>query len=307
MKLSEAYQELELPQGTSSEDAKKQYRKLVAKWHPDQNKDPSAEDKIKKINEAYNCIKDGKGNDRESNFGQGSWNPFHRQQVIQLEHIEVSLSINFKDAILGCKRDLKYSRQAKCVKCEGAGEMKLDNGCKRCQGKGQITHNNRGMIFVSTCPECQGRSNTQECTICSGEGTIKADVTINVSVPAGITNNATLRLQSMGNYAGSVMGLMDQYTDAFCHVAVAPEEGLSLSGKDVISTAQISLLEALKGCTKTTKTIFGQKEIVIPQMSKHKEEVIIPHHGVEGTGSQRVILEVSYPNDVSAILTALEN
>jgi molecular chaperone DnaJ len=297
MRLSEAYKELGLSEGTSKEDAKKKYRELVKNHHPDVSKDPKSEDKIKKINEAYKCIQEGKGSDRTQ---QSGWSPFHRQQVIQLEHVETYLTIDFKEAVLGCQKELKYSRQTKCATCEGSGDVRVDNGCKKCGGK--------GMVFISTCPECQGRSSTIDCLACHGDGNMNSEVVLNISVPAGTLNGSTLRLQGMGNYAGSIMGLgfMDQYTDAFCHVTVIPEAGLSIEGRDVISNVSISLLEALKGCHKTIKTIFGQKEIIIKPLSRHREEVIISNHGVEGSGNQRVILEVSYPQDVSTIMSALE-
>ena len=53
MNLKEAYTTLELAEGASPEEAKKKYRELTKKLHPDVNKDPGAEAKFKKINEAY--------------------------------------------------------------------------------------------------------------------------------------------------------------------------------------------------------------------------------------------------------------
>ena len=64
MNLKEAYSILEIPQGTPPEDAKKKYRELTKKYHPDINKDAGAEDKFKKINEAYQVVSSGKSNDR---------------------------------------------------------------------------------------------------------------------------------------------------------------------------------------------------------------------------------------------------
>src|SRR5579863_7153225 len=99
MNLKEAYNTLDLPEGSTPEEAKKQYRKLSKEFHPDVNKSPDAEAKIKKINEAYECVKNGKGNDREE-----MRNPFYRQQkIVQVDNIEVHLDIDFKESVLGCK------------------------------------------------------------------------------------------------------------------------------------------------------------------------------------------------------------
>lgn len=306
MNLNEAYKILELPDGSTPEEAKKQYRKLTKEFHPDINKEPDADAKFKKINEAYECVKSGKGNDREMyRRGNQGWNPFGRQQVIQLENVELKLTIDFKESVLGCKKEIKYSRKSKCPDCEGSGEIHLDNGCTKCNGKGQTTITQRGMTFITTCTQCQGRSSTEDCKSCNAEGTAQADVSIHVSVPAGILNGSTLRLQGMGNYAGSVMGIMDQYTDAFCHITVISDPVLSIDGRNVIYNLTIPLLDAIRGCKHNVKTIFGEKEIQVPPQSRNRDEVIIPRCGVGGTGDQKVILDVKYPENTDKLVSAL--
>ncbi len=307
MNLKEAYATLELAQGASPEEAKKKYRELTKKWHPDVNKSPEAESKFKKINEAYQCIQNGKGNDREEvPAGHHSpWGGFARQQVVQLENIEVHTTISFKESVLGCKKELKYSRQGKCTECNGAGEIKLNNGCKKCGGKGQTVVKQGHMVMVTTCNECYGRASIEECKTCNGNGSVQTDVSVHVSVPAGIANGAVLRLQGMGNYAGSFMGLADQHTDAFCHVSVTPETGLSIEGQSVISHLTIPLLDALRGCTCTVKTIYGNKEVRIKPQSRNRDEVIIPHCGVGGNGDQKVILDVQYPKNTDKLIGVL--
>lgn len=311
MKLSEAYAELNLSEGSTPEEAKKQYRKLSKEYHPDINKAPEAEAKIKKINEAYDCVKNGKGNERSPapTYGhhQSNWSPFGRQQVVQLQHIELKLTIDFKEAVLGCTKEMKYSRKAKCPDCNGEGQIHLNNGCQKCGGKGQVAINQRGMVMISTCPQCQGKSSSEDCKTCSTEGLVQTDVSVHISVPAGIQDGNTLRLQGMGHYAGSVMGIMDQYTDAYCHITVIPEPGLSIEGKSVVSNLPLSLLDAIRGCSRTIKTIHGDKEIQVPPLSKNDDEVSIPRCGVAGTGDHRVLLDVQYPQDTSKLIELLSN
>jgi molecular chaperone DnaJ len=305
MKLSEAYTILGLSSSASSEEAKKQYRKLTKEFHPDINKEPGAEDKFKKINEAYQVVQTGKSTDLEDRHSQRS--PFHKQHVIQLDNVEVHLTVSFKDSVLGCKREVKYSRQAKCSQCDGAGDVRLNNGCKKCGGKGQTVVRQGQSVMITTCSECFGRSSIEECSSCKGEGVMHTDVSVHVSVPAGIINNTILRLQGMGNYAGSFMGFADQYTDAFCHVHVTADPDLSLEGKSVVSHLTVSLLDALRGCARTVKTIHGDKEIQVKPQSRNCDEVIIPHCGVSGTGEQRVILDVQYPKNIDKLVDVLRD
>jgi len=305
MNLKEAYSTLELSPGAKPEEVKKKYRELTKKYHPDVNKDPGAEAKFKKINEAHSIVQSGKGTDPEDRFPSNHRSPFHRQQVIQLENVELNLTISFKESVLGCKKEVKYSRQTKCQNCEGAGEVRLNNGCTKCGGRGQIVNRQGHMVMVTTCDACQGRSNVAECSVCHGQGTLHADVSVHVSVPAGIQNGNTLRLQGMGNYAGSFMGFADQHTDAFCHIQVTPEPGLNIEGRSVVSSLTISLLDALQGCSRKVKTINGEKEIQIKPQSRHNDEVIIPNLGVGGTGNHVVVLDVQYPKNTDKLIGVL--
>jgi molecular chaperone DnaJ len=291
MQKSEAYSILELSPSSSPEEAKKQYKKLTKKYHPDINKEPNAEDKFKQINQAYNVI----------SKPQSLEHPTYQE----IQNIELNLTIDFKESVLGTKKDVKYSRVAKCQPCQGNGEIKLDNGCKDCQGRGQIINRQNNMVMMSTCTKCYGRSNTQTCKTCSGDGCLTTDVSIAVTIPPGILNNNILRLQQMGNYAGTFMGLADQFSDVFCHINVIPDPNLSLLNKDVIYNLNISLLQALTGMQVNVPTINGTQDITVPPAAKNKEEIIIPKLGVPNQGNQKVILNVEYPN-VETLISFLQ-
>lgn len=50
---------LEVPHTATIEDIKKAYRRLAKKWHPDTNNgSKDAEEKFKKVQEAYECLTD---------------------------------------------------------------------------------------------------------------------------------------------------------------------------------------------------------------------------------------------------------
>ncbi|KAJ3604437.1 hypothetical protein NHX12_029178 [Muraenolepis orangiensis] len=54
------YKTLGISKGSNEEEIKKAYRRMALRFHPDKNKDPSAEDKFKEMAEAYEVLSDPK-------------------------------------------------------------------------------------------------------------------------------------------------------------------------------------------------------------------------------------------------------
>lgn len=325
MNLNEAYSVLGLSQGTSPEDAKKKYRDLTKKFHPDVNKEPGAEDKFKKINEAYECVKSGRGSDPMPQQHANNWGGFAnfiniqdlfnngRQQqnnVRQEQNIELKTNVSFKESVLGCKREFSYKRKIKCESCNGLGMSIIHNGCAQCNGTGTVTIRHGNMITNSTCNKCMGKRQKENCNKCNVKGFVEADTNISVNIPAGIENEQTLRLQNMGNFSGVVnnfMGMGDLYTHTNIFINVVNLNGLSIVGQDVVSNIDISLLEALQGTSKTVHTVDGDKTININSQIKNKDEIDLPNLGVNRVGKHRIIINIKYPKNVNALVEYLKS
>lgn len=316
MKLKEAYSILEIPENTSANDVKKKYREMSKKYHPDVNKEPDAEDRFKKINEAYARIQKG-GSDDMPGIEQGGFNPFSgfnpfagmdpfqtSNKQREVKNITIDTNLSFEESVLGSKKEIKFTRENKCSDCNGQGFAIINNGCNMCGGKGKITSQQGPMIFVQTCNKCMGRMQTSDCNKCSSTGCVTTDTTISVNIPGGIVNGNILRLSGMGNFAGQFMS-MDQFSDVHLIINVATHELLKLQNNTVIHSLQISLLEALRGCKKTVPTVLGSREINVSPMSKNCDEITIPRVGINGVGEQKIILDILYPKDINKVIDTL--
>ena len=72
--MEDYYALLGLSKGASQDEIKKAFRNLVFKYHPDRNPgDKVAEEKFKKINEAYSVLND---TNKKAQYDAGGFNPF---------------------------------------------------------------------------------------------------------------------------------------------------------------------------------------------------------------------------------------
>lgn len=303
--LNEYYSILELPPTSTLDEVKKRYRELAKKYHPD-NQTTGNEEKFKQITKAFKGITDPEPEPQISHnpFTNSSYPFGRRTQEFDESNIDINISITFTESVLGTKKDIKYNRKNKCQSCNGQGMKSNHNGCTECNGSGHVIKQQGGMVTVSTCPKCRGKTSRQSCTQCAMSGVVESEVSVNVNIPGGVQDGNILRLNGMGNYYGS-FGPIPQYTDAHLHISVEKDFDLSLSEMDVVLNLQLELAEAVQGCKKTVKTIAGTQDIDIPPMSRNKDEIIIPKMGVAGRGNQRNILDVKYPPNIGNLLNLI--
>lgn len=69
MAEEDLYDVLGVKKDASEAEIKRAYRKLAAKYHPDVNHEPGAEEKFKKINEAYETLSDDQKRAQYDQFG----------------------------------------------------------------------------------------------------------------------------------------------------------------------------------------------------------------------------------------------
>ena len=77
------YKTLGVEKNASEKDIKKAYRKLALKFHPDRNKgDKEAEEKFKKISEAYAVLSDKEKRKQYDTFGDAGFQQRYTQEDI---------------------------------------------------------------------------------------------------------------------------------------------------------------------------------------------------------------------------------
>ena len=93
------YEVLGVQKNASKEEIKNVYRKLALQYHPDRNKDPTAEEKFKELSEAYAVLSDEEKRKRYDMYGHVGAEEAFRGSEANFEEI-------FRDAGFGGFRDI---------------------------------------------------------------------------------------------------------------------------------------------------------------------------------------------------------
>ncbi|GAA2724033.1 MULTISPECIES: molecular chaperone DnaJ [Streptomyces] len=125
-----------------------------------------------------------------------------RTQPRRGQDIESEVTLSFTEAVEGATVPLRMSSAAACKACSGTGDK---NGtprvCPTCVGTGQVSRGTGGgFSLTDPCPDCKGRGLTPEhpCDVCHGSGRARSARTMQVRIPAGVSDGQRIRLRGKG-------------------------------------------------------------------------------------------------------------
>ena len=223
--------------------------------------------------------------------------------------LEVNIRVEFKEAIFGTEKTIKYKRKTKCSHCDGTGAK---NGtsvekCKTCGGQGRVTTVQRTFLgnfqTVVACPDCQGTGEIikERCNYCQGNGINQVEEDFTIKIPAGIPDGVTLRFREKGN-TGSKGG---SYGDLYANIEIKQDSKLERKGDDIYTTMNVDAVEAVLGATKKINTVHGEKELQIPAGTQPESVLKMrqmggPKFRGKGNGDQYVRITIKIPEKLSS-------
>ena len=244
------YDTLEVSENASAEEIKKAYRKLARKYHPDVNKDPSAEEKFKEINAAYEVLS----------------NPEKKQQYDQ-----------YGDSMFGGQNFHDFAR--------GQGSnVDLDEILRQMFGgaggfsRGGFSQGGFGGFGGFNEPDLDTNAQTTiafDIAVLGG----KQHITLNgdsfdVKIPEGIEDGQKIRAKGKGkSYRG-------QTGDLILKINVAPSPEYTRDGDTLTKYFDVPLKTALFGGKVEIKTIHKDITLKIPQNTKQNQKFRVKELGV---------------------------
>ncbi|MEE2690338.1 MAG: molecular chaperone DnaJ [Pseudomonadota bacterium] len=316
------------------------FRKGAMQYHPDRNNgDPTAEQKFKEINAAYECLSDPQKRAAYDRFGHaafqnGGMNGAHGPHGFNASafadvfddifgefmggrggrgrgpargaDLKYSLDISLSDAFAGKKAEIKVPGSVTCETCEGSG-AKPGSGpvaCGACRGAGRVRMQQGFFTIERTCPQCggEGRVIADPCTDCGGQGRVRRERTLAVDVPAGIEDGTRIRLSGEGE-AGPRGG---PEGDLYIFVNVADHELFERDGADLYCALPVPMTTAALGGEIEAPTIEGGRvKISIPEGAQTGKRFKVRGKGMtrlhaKGRGDLIVEIAVETPVGLNA-------
>ena len=193
-------------------------------------------------------------------FG-GSRRSSRRNGPMKGRDLQKTVTIDFTDALFGCKKTIELTKNVKCKTCDGSGARPGTGRrtCDACGGSGQISQVSDTPFGrfqnVTTCTKCGGTGQVVEspCPDCSGTGAIRKTVKINVDIPAGVDTDSIVTVRGQGE--PGVNGGPDG--DLYIVVNVRPHSTYKRRGNDLYLDMPITFEQAALGA-KVQVPGFGE-------------------------------------------------
>lgn len=295
--MANPYDLLGVSKSATEAEIKKAYHKLARTLHPDVNPDKSAAEKFKAVSAAYELLSDKDKrrrfdageideNGNPTPFGAGAYDRggfggFNRGGTYYQTH-----NINPEDlaSMFGGAGGFNFAD------IFGMG-MGGNTGRRRSSGFNSYD-------FGGGFQEPSGQDVSYELSIpfnlsvTGGETTVTlaGGKRIKIKVPAGVTDEATLRLKGQGQ-----AGYGGKAGDALIKIKVEPSHLYTREGDNVLLTVPITLKEAILGTKITIPTPTGEVAMKVPPHTSSGKTLRLKGKGVTGKGDLLVKLTIVLP------------
>lgn len=317
------YETLGVSRDASTDDLKRAYRRLARKYHPDVNKEPGAEERIKEINRAYEVLSEPETRARYDRFGEeglggagagfGDFqdisglsdifesffsgfggmgtgtSPRRQKGPARGDDLRLDLKLEFREAIFGGEKEIRIPHLEVCQVCNGSGakpgtQRKI---CSTCNGTGQVRRATRtpfgSFAQVSTCPTCNGEGEVIEEKCEACGGAGRKQVSKKLKITIPPGVDNGTRLRVSREGDAGARG--GAPGDLYVYLFVNEDQEFEREGNNILSEATISYLQAILGCHLPVNTVDGEAELTIPPGTQPDTVLTLENQGVPRLGN----------------------
>lgn len=285
MEYKDYYKIMGLPRTAAPEEIKRAYRRLARQYHPDVSKEPGAEERFKKIGEAYEVLKDPEKRAAYDQLGSGwkSGEEFRPPPEWEQRYWADSSASSTAD----------FADLGEFLKSIFGGDpfSRTAHTATRRPGESQYAK-----LVVSLEDSYGGatRTITLQVSELGHQGHVVSRTrSLRVKIPKGVLQGQQIRLPGQGSpgIGGGDPG------DLYLEVVFQPHPLYRAEGKDIYMELPVAPWEAALGTEISVPTLGGEVRVKIPSGSQAGSRLRLKGRGLPGkpAGDQYVVLQVILP------------
>ena len=245
-------------------------------------------------------------------FGGGRYS--NQQRIVKGSDIQVNVHLTLAEVYNGGNKEIKYSRNIRCASCGGTGSSDGQSTiCPQCNGMGYVVKTmQNGFAFVqetTPCPTCHGSGKVikNPCTVCGGQGLVRKEEKITISIPPGTTDNAYMNVDGKGNEVANESNLPSVNGDLRVVFKIKNDGKFSINEVnryDIDYYVDVPVIDCITGCDLKIKHLDGKVYTVKVKQGATSGYVIkVRNKGLLDAYGQRgflnVIINQKMPNKLS--------
>ena len=319
---ADLYGVLDLRPDAASDDIKRAYRRKAREHHPDAGGDAERFKEVTHAYEVLSDPErraryDRFGDDGTTQSHSGSADPFGfsggigdvldaffgsgfggsgfggaPQRESKGRDVLVGVEMTFEEVLAGVTRRVSVEVASACDTCAGQGSAdgSAPVRCSGCGGSGRVQRMVRTplgrMATAAGCDACgaTGRSVSDACRDCRGEGRRVQRRELDIDIPAGLEDGDRIPQRGQGESGrqGARAG------DLYIQVQVAPHPFLAREGRSLHTRVKLPLTTALLGGTVRVPALGGgEHEVEVPAGIQPGEILLVTRAGLPVRGGGR--------------------
>ncbi len=286
VKYQDYYEILGVPRDAAQEQIQSAYRKLARKYHPDLNKEKGAEEKFKRVGEAYEVLSDPEKRKKYDQLGrhwqtgddfspppgwESAGQPRRGGGGFRFEGFGGGFSDFFESLFGGFGRNRSYEQEEFGSPFAHLFEQK------------GLDHEAELTIPLEDAYRGARRSISLQTTVNNASGIPKTvNKTLEVTIPKGVIEGKQLRLSGQGGN-----GTSGKHGDLYLTIHIAPHPKFKVVGSDIEVDVPVTPWEAALGGEINVPLVDGSARVKIPAGISSGKKIRVKGKGLGGRTNEK--------------------